>query len=284
MFSKARVSKFGFIEIMSSTHYFTYHNHQIAYEVAGTGKALLVLHGWGSSRRAMMPVAQSLADIRSSYVLDLPGFGESDEPEKEWGIDEYTDMVESFISKLPDDHIDVLVHSFGARIMLKLLNRPKGKQIIQKVLITGGAGMKPKRSFKFYVRKYTAKTLKAPFMILPNPLREKALTWLRKTKAWKSLGSSDYSQLSGVMRGTFVKSVTEHLEGYLPGIEHETLLLWGRNDDATPIYQAKRIEQGIKNSALVVIEDAGHYAFLDKPKQFAAIARAFFEPAGNQEL
>jgi pimeloyl-ACP methyl ester carboxylesterase len=35
---------------------------------------------------------------------------------------------------------------------------------------------------------------------------------------------------------------------------------------------------GIKNAALVIIEDAGHYAFLDKPKQFAAIAATFFEP------
>ena len=104
------------------------------------------------------------------------------------------------------------------------------------------------------------------------------MTWLRGTDLWKSLGSSDYSKLSGVMRETFVKSISEHLEDQLPTIEHETLLLWGRNDDATPIYQAERIDNGLKNSALVVIEDAGHYAFLDKPKQFAAIARAFFEP------
>jgi pimeloyl-ACP methyl ester carboxylesterase len=80
------------------------------------------------------------------------------------------------------------------------------------------------------------------------------------------------------MRETFVKTVTNHLECELPTIEHETLLLWGRNDEATPVYQAERIEAGIKNSALVVIEDAGHYAFLDKPKQFIAIAKAFFEP------
>ena len=138
--------------------------------------------------------------------------------------------------------------------------------------------MKPKRSITYYFRKYTAKTLKAPFLILPASLRDKALSWLRGTNLWKSLGSADYVNLSGVMRETFVKTVTNHLECELPTIEHETLLLWGRNDEATPVYQAERIEAGIKNSALVVIEDAGHYAFLDKPKQFIAIAKAFFEP------
>jgi pimeloyl-ACP methyl ester carboxylesterase len=137
--------------------------------------------------------------------------------------------------------------------------------------------MKPKRSLKFYIRKYTAKILKAPFMVLPGSLRDKALGWLRTTAVWKSLGSSDYSKLSGTMRETFVKSVTEYLESSLPNIPHEVLLLWGRNDDATPVYQGQRIEKGIENSALVIIEDAGHYAFLDKPKQFARIAEAFFK-------
>lgn len=263
---------------MSKTHYFNYKEQRIAYEVVGSGKALVVLHGWGSSKRVMMPIASQLADIRASYVIDFPGFGESNEPSTPWSIDDYANAIEAFISMLPDDHVDVLVHSFGGRVILKLLNRPKGKQVIQKVLITGGAGMKPQRSFKFYLRKYTAKTLKAPFMILPNPLREKALSWLRSTELWKSLGSSDYSKLSGVMRETFVKSISEHLENQLPTIEHETLLLWGRNDDATPLYQAERIDARLKNSALVVIEDAGHYAFLDKPKQFASIARAFLNP------
>ncbi len=260
-----------------STHYFTYNNQRIAYEVVGEGKALVILHGWGSNRRVMMPIAKQLSHLRSCYVLDLPGFGDSNEPTEAWSIDDYTDAVEAFISMLPDDHVDMLVHSFGGRIILKLLTRKKGKQIIQKVLITGGAGMKPKRSWKYYVKKYTAKTLKAPFVILPKPLKDKALYWLRTTALWKSLGSSDYSQLSGVMRGTFVKSVTEYLEDCLPEITHEILLLWGRNDDATPIYQAERIEQGIKHAALVVIEDAGHYAFLDKPKQFATIAEAFLK-------
>lgn len=262
---------------MTSNHIFTYLEQEIAFEKTGEGKPLVILHGWGSSKRAMMPVAQNLAHLRTSYVLDLPGFGDSPEPKHAWCIDDYADAVEAFIKSLQEEKVDVLVHSFGGRILLKLCARDFGKAHIEKVLITGGAGMKPKRSTKFYLKKYTAKVLKAPFLILPGSHREKALGWLRNTKLWKSLGSSDYSKLSGVMRETFVKSVTEYLESTLPIIPHEALLLWGRNDDATPIYQAERMEKGIENAALVIIEDAGHYAFLDKPKQFARIAEAFFK-------
>lgn len=262
---------------MPSSYQFTYQNQSIAYQTVGEGKPLVILHGWGSSKRVMMPVAKNLAHLRTCYVIDLPGFGDSPEPTSAWNIDDYTDFVQSFIEQIDVEKVDLLVHSYGGRITLKLCARNFGKTYVDKVLITGGAGMKPKRSLKFYLRKYTAKTLKAPFLILPANLREKALGWLRGTALWKILGSSDYSKLSGVMRETFVKSVSEHLEFILPDIPHEVLLLWGENDEATPVYQGRRMEKGIQNAAMVIIEDAGHYAFLDKPKQFARIAEAFFK-------
>lgn len=263
---------------MSETEKITYQYHKlpIAFRKIGSGKPLIVLHGWATSGRVMMPLAKQLAAIRTGYVLDLPGFGDSPEPPESWNIDDYADLVEAFIRHHFEEPVDLLVHSFGGRIALKLCAREFGKDHIQKVLITGGAGMKPRRSISYYFKKYTAKLLKAPFSLLPSGPRERALNKLRTTSLWKSLGSSDYSKLSGVMRETFVKSVTEYLEPCLPDIPHEVLLLWGADDEATPLYQAERMEKGIEKAALVVIKDAGHYAFLDRPKRFASIAKAFF--------
>lgn len=262
---------------MAETFTYQYNELPVAYRKTGDGKPLILLHGWGSSSRVMMPVARQLESLRTCYVLDLPGFGDSPEPETAWAIDDYADLIESFISDISEEMVDLLVHSFGGRIALKLCAREFGKKRVRKVLITGGAGMKPKRSLAYYIKKYTAKILKAPFLILPAKQRKKSLEWLRTTPVWKSLGSSDYSKLSGVMRETFVKSVTEYLDPCLPKIPHEVLLLWGREDVATPLYQGERMEKGIKNAALVVIDQAGHYAFLDKPKHFASIAKAFFK-------
>jgi len=262
---------------MQHTETYHYHGLTISYKKIGAGKPLLVLHGWGSSGQVMMPLVRQLSKLRSCYILDLPGFGESPAPDRPWNVDDYADLIQQFIEDRNLDKVDLLVHSFGGRIALKLCAREVGKQIIDKVLITGGAGMKPRRSLSYYFKKYTAKTLKAPFLILPSSLRERALNWLRQTPVWKSLGSSDYSKLSGVMRETFVRTVTEYLEPCLPKIPHEVLLLWGRNDQIAPLYQAERMERGIKNAALVIIDHAGHYAFLDRPARFVSIAKAFFE-------
>lgn len=263
---------------------FEFEGAEVRWQVSGSGKPLLLLHGWGSSSTVMKPLADSLGSARKCYLPDLPGFGESPEPPEAWNVDRYADMAEVFIKEviLKDSDTfqttDLLVHSFGARIALKLLTRPEIAKKIDKVIFTGGAGLKPRREPEYFIRKYTAKVLKAPFLLLPGKLRDKGLNRLRSTKLWKKLGSSDYKKLSGVMRETFVLTVTEYLDDLLPTLRHEILLLWGENDTATPMDQARRFEAQLPQSALVIIKNAGHYAFLDQPQQFKAIALAYLEP------
>ena len=89
-------------------------------------------------------------------------------------------------------------------------------------------------------------------------------------------GSSDYRNLDGVMRETFVKVVNEHLDKLFPLVTRPTLLVWGERDRDTPLYMAKRMNRKIDDSALVVMKDCGHFAFLDDTAAFAAVASAFF--------
>lgn len=260
-----------------STHTFTYNGLRISYEKLGKGRPMVFLHGWGVNSEVLRPLAKQFADTYTCYLIDLPGFGKTPPPPQAWSVSNYADLVETFISEQVTELTNLLVHSFGGRIALKLCARRNALEIIDKVLITGGAGMKPKRSRKFYFKKYLVKTLKAPFQVLPKSQKEKALRNLRGTNLWKRLGSSDYSKLNGVMREVFVQTVTEYLEPCLPKVKNDVLLLWGKDDAATPLYQAKRMEKGIKKAALVVIENAGHYAYLDQPGRFTAIAKAFFK-------
>ncbi len=224
----------------------------------------------------MMPVAGALAEMRTCYIPDLPGFGETPPPPEPWSVDDYVDFAETFTAEIIGEQTDILGHSFGGRMIIKWCVRESAKKQLRHIVITGGAGMKPRRTLSYYYRRTVASILKAPFMLLPDTLKEKALNWLRGTRAWKSLGSSDYRQLDGVMRMTFIRTVSEHLERCLPEIDHDILLLWGKDDQATPWYQAERMEKGLQNGALVGIDHAGHYAFLDQPARFISIVKAFY--------
>lgn len=264
---------------MNKPEFFTAKKSRMAWYQTGTGKPLLILHGWGSESKVMLPVAKSLSDIRTCYLLDLPGFGESPEPPMAWSVDDYAEAVEAFIlNHFKGRNIDLFVHSFGARVAIKMLNHAQVASSIDKVIFTGAAGLKPKRKLNYYLKKYGAKALKLPFSILPKPYRERGLDRLRKSALWKSMGSSDYQKLTGVMRETFVKTVTEFLDPLIPNIEHEILLIWGEKDPATPLDQAHRMDKTLKQSALIILSDAGHYAFLEKPAEFTSIMRAYLEP------
>ncbi len=249
----------------------------VAWRELGQGTPLLILHGWGVDSSVMVPLMQRLSSFRRCIAVDFPGFGASPAPPQAWGVDDYAAMVRAFMVGIGIDHCDILAHSFGGRVTLSLLANDPDRTTFGKVLITGGAGMKPRRTWRYYYRRTLATVLKAPFALLPATMREKGLARLRTTSVWKSLGSSDYQQLQGVMRETFVRTVNHFQEPLLPTIPHDILLLWGADDPATPLYQGERLERGLRNAALVKIDRAGHYAFLDQPAQFGAIAEAYFK-------
>jgi pimeloyl-ACP methyl ester carboxylesterase len=90
-------------------------------------------------------------------------------------------------------------------------------------------------------------------------------------------GSPDYRATSGVMRGTFVKTVTLDLKSCLPAIQAPTLLLWGDKDQETPLSDGRIMERLIPESRLIVVAGAGHFSYLDKPAFVGAVVRAFLD-------
>ena len=128
----------------------------VNYEVSGEGRDVLILHGWGTSAELMRPAAESFEGKMKVYNLDLPGFGQSEEPrEDNWDIYAYADFVKEFCEKAGVVNPVVLAHSFGGRIALILA----GKKLIpiNKMILTGCAGIKPKRGADYYIKVYSYK-------------------------------------------------------------------------------------------------------------------------------
>ena len=80
-----------------------------------------------------------------------------------------------------------------------------------------------------------------------------------------------------MMKRILSKVVNEDLKHVMPLIKAPTLLIWGENDTATPIGDAKIMEKLIPNAGLVSFPGCGHYSFLDNPIQFAAVLRSFLK-------
>ena len=96
-------------------------------------------------------------------------------------------------------------------------------------------------------------------------------------------GSADYNALTGTMRNILVKVVNEDLKAVMPRIQCPVLLIWGKNDTATPLRDARTMERLIPDAGLVAFDDAGHYSFLDKPYEFNAVVQNFLQPDIKQK-
>ncbi len=79
------------------------------------------------------------------------------------------------------------------------------------------------------------------------------------------------------MRAVMSKCVNEDLRHVMPEIKSPTLLVWGENDTATPLSDAKIMEKLISDAGLVSFPDCGHYSFLDNPYGFRAVMKEFFK-------
>ena len=94
-------------------------------------------------------------------------------------------------------------------------------------------------------------------------------------KARGYFGSADYSSAPEVMRKTMVNLVNDDMTPYIDGIKAPTLLIWGENDTATPLYMAKILEKTISDCGLCVIKNTGHWSFVERPVEAHAILNSF---------
>lgn len=233
------------------------------------GQPVVLMHGWGCDHTTVRSIAALLESKMHVYNIDLPGHGKSDEPPTAWGVDEFTDLIEKFCKANKIDDPTLIGHSFGGRISLLMASRNP----ISRMVLVDGAGIKPRRKLKYYVKVYSFKTAKK---LLPLVLGKKKGSQMIESWRGKS-GSADYRNSTPVMRAVMSRCVNQDLKHVMPSIKASTLLIWGEDDTATPISDARYMEKHIPDAGLVSFAGAGHYSFLDNPQGFKAVMKSFFK-------
>ena len=249
----------------------------VNYKESGMGdNVVLVLQGWLAPLEVYDSVAALLAPAYRVIQVDLPGFGASDEPHEALDLAGYARFVEHLAQKLGIERLTLLGHSFGGRIVLKLAQHDFGVLEVERIVLVDGAGIPRKRTPKEEraIRRY-----KRIRRFVEIPLVAKSFPDL--IEAWRAKqGSADYRNSSPIMRQTMVKAINEDLTDACPLVSPETLLVWGVDDEDTPLSDGQLMERLMPNAALVSIPDAGHFCFLDQPATFAAILTSFMQVGG----
>lgn len=228
---------------------YSYRNTKIFYKFQNKNSHItnVYLHGWGSSHKSLLFCSQHIKEDNALFV-DFPPFGESDKCPQGWNIFTYANMVISLCQHLNLKKMNFIGHSFGGRVAIILA--VLCKEETNKLVLVDSAGLKPKRTIGYRIK------------VLIYKMRKKLKLDVSK------YGSCDYLALDKNMKGVFNSIVNTHLNEYLPYIKSKTLIIFGKNDKVTPIYMAKNLNRKIKNSKLVLLENAGHFCFVDRKLEF----------------
>ncbi len=248
--------------------------YNICYNKKGDGdETVVILQGWGTHLGMYDSIADILKEKYTVIQFDFPGFGGSDEPREPWNVDAYADFFCELMQELGVKKATLIGHSYGGRVIIKLAARESIPFEINNIVLIDSAGIMPKRSFaqKMKIRRYKVLkkilNMKLVYALFPELIDD-----------WRSRqGSADYRNASDMMKKCMVMAVNEDLTDLLPKIKQETLLIWGDKDTATPIGDAKIMDEMIPDSGLAVIPGTGHFSFLENPRVFAGIMKSYFK-------
>lgn len=235
---------------------------------------VLLLHGWGCDGTIFSFIQSELQAKASTLTLDFPGHGKSDEPPEPWGVPQYAEQVRELLALLSIEKVDVVAHSFGARVAIVLAS--EHPELIGHLVITGGAGIRKPVTQSQQKRQGRYKRYNALLDSLKGvkPLAPAVERW--QTGLRNRYGSPDYIKLDELMRKTFVKVISQDLLPMLDKIESPTLLVWGSADTETPLWMGQEMEKRIPDAGLVIFEGRTHFAFIEEWQRFTLIVKQFF--------
>ena len=213
-------------------------------------KTIVYLHGWGQNIAMMKPVADPFTDEYNVLIVDLPGYGDSEEPPFAWTVNDYVECFKEMCEKLNIDEPILVGHSFGGKISLLYAS----KYDVEKLVLFGSP-------FKQEVTKVSLK-LKVLKGLKKVPLVNKLEGFAKK-----HIGSEDYKSASPLMREILVSTVNLDITEDVKKIKCPTLIVWGTNDEAVPVERAYELEKLIDDAGVIVYEGCTHYAYLERLNQ-----------------
>jgi 2-hydroxy-6-oxonona-2,4-dienedioate hydrolase len=258
----------------------TIYGVKIHYIEAGSGPALVLLHGLGGNYTNW---AFNIAALSQKYRVIVPdqiGFGKSDKPVINYRVATYVDFLDAFLKELKVERASLVGNSLGGWIAAAYtLSHPEK---VENLVLVDAAG------YAF------AKDFDTNQLFKLNPSTREGMKELSARVFYnKQLFLSDAfidASMTGRINagdGYTIRSITESiirgedfLDNRLSAIKRPTLIIWGREDGLLPLSDGERFQKEIAGSQLVVFDQCGHVPQVEKAMEFnTALLKFLAAPA-----
>ncbi len=275
----------------------TLHGNRVRYLMAGSGPAVVLVHGITSSADTWADAMRGLAREHTVIAPDLLGHGASAKPRGDYSLGAYASGIRDLLAALGHDHVTIVGHSLGGGVAMQFAYQfPERTQRL--VLVSsGGLG----REVNLLLR---AAALPGAELVLPFLVP----SWLGRAvdgAGWAGarLGLRARPDLGEVVRGFLSLGDAEARAAFLhtlravidPGGQrvsgHDrlylasnlpTLLVWGERDPIIPVTHARAAHTAMPGARLEIFPASGHFPHMDDTVRFVDVLCDFLattEPA-----
>ena len=249
---------------------------RIAYQRAGSGPVLVMLHGAPTDSRTWRWMLPDLASDHTVIAWDAPGFGESSDIDDGWRAPQFADALSAFVAALGLERPHIVGHSFGTMVALSFFQRHP--EVPASLVLIGGyagwAGSLPPEEVARRLRMFVGmaelgdafdpRSYPGLFSERIPPDRAAVLAAMMHENI----------RPPSVRAAGFIGAETD-LRPVLPTVDVPTLVLHGAADVRSPLANAEALHAAIPRSQLVVLPGLGHACVVEDPDTCAAEIRRF---------
>jgi pimeloyl-ACP methyl ester carboxylesterase len=245
-------------EVTPTLEFRTIHGYRRAYRVAGSGPAILLIHGIGDNSTTWSTVQTKLAQRFTVIAPDLLGHGKSDKPRADYSVAAYANGMRDLMSVLDIDRVTVVGHSLGGGVAMQFAYQ--FPQLVDRLILVSAGGVT--KDVNLIGSTGLGRDLPDVLRILadlPEPTASAAFArTLRAVVDW---------------RGQVVTMLDRcYLTQSVP-----VQLIWGKRDSVIPISHAHLAHAAMPGSQLETFDRSGHFPFHDDPDRFVEVVERFID-------
>ena len=277
-----------------SLQFRTIHGYRRAFRVAGSGPAILLIHGVGDNSTTWQTVHSKLAQRFTVIAPDLLGHGESDKPRADYSLAAFANGMRDLLAVLDIDRVTVVGHSLGGGIAMQFAYQYP--QLVERIVLVGPGGV--------------TTDVSVALRLAALPMGSEALAVLRVPGALPALqlfgravgtvlGSTKYGRdlpdvlrlLAGLQEPAALSAFSRTLRAVVDGrgqlvtmLDRSYLmqsvpmqLIWGEDDFVIPVSHARMAHAAMPGSHLEIFENSGHMPFHDHPDRFVETIERFID-------
>lgn len=246
----------------------------IRYLDAGSGSAVLLLHGLGGYADKWRRVIDKLSNSHRVIAPDMIGYGLSDKPVADYTPRFFVEFLERFIDATGLERPHIVGASLGGQVaaMFAAIHQ----ECVSRLVLVSPAGL----------MKISTPALDAYVMAALYPRPGSVGHALRlmegsgRDPSWTLISSFMDNMRRPNAKMAFMSSLlcfknAGDLTPYLNSIEAPTMLLWGYDDPIIPISYAAQFAAAIPDCRFVGLEDCGHTPYVQYPERFAGLVAGF---------